>query len=262
MVKRIKPIACLCLFLVFLYPATAQQVQGKDFMTELAESMHEPWASDGWVTDEQIRETDPFTFIQILAPYLIDESKAVRSIAYATLPRIFQVHDTPNVRRAVTDRLVAGLGNPVSEVQDAIHARIINLLIRDFTPQAKQKLRQLAHSTSPPSWTYLRFLGVAGIIEEIPFLHSLLGPGQNIYGSEDFDVWNGTLEFSALQVLARLGDDRAARRIVQLLDSIPTVDPRMPTLYLTYTLHPIAVEYIVENILSSDATVNLGIDID
>lgn len=260
--NRALPIAFLFLASVPLYPAMAQQVRGKDLMTDLTRSMHGARIGkpDISVLDEQIRNTDPIAFIRILDTYLEEDSEEVRRNAYFTMARTARIHATPNVGQAVVDRLVAGFDDPSPEVQDAIMRTLPGFLARDFTPQAKERLRQLAHTTSPPEWKYLKYLGIAGIDEEISFVNSLLGSPQKIFNVGDFETWGRTLEFDALLVLARLGDDRAARRAVELVDSEPTMRDKFgdSDTYLAYTRHPIAVEYIVQNILLSNEKMGPG----
>lgn len=255
--KRIATIASLCLTSALLQVVAAQDVRGKDLMTDLTRSMDEARRKipNMVVSNDLIRGTDPIAFLEILDTYLEEDSEEVRREAYWNMSRTGMIHTTPNVRRAVTDRLVAGFEDPSPHVRDIINRRLGGFLARDFTPQAKQKLRQLAHATSPPNTIYLHYLGVAGITEEIPFIESLLGPTQEIYRAGVFNVRGSAaeLEWDALLVLARLGDDRAAQRAVEIVDSEERMKDKLQEAraFLAYTRHPIAVDYIVQMLLSN-----------
>ena len=64
----------------------------------------------------------------------------------------------------------------------------------------------------------------------------------------------------ALLILARLGEDRAAQRAVEIVDSEPTIPlkSRAAGVYLTYTRHPVAVDYVFNTFLFSEARMGKG----
>lgn len=143
--------------------ATAQRERSGDVMTDLSRQMQDARTrptSDGsrdtFVTNEQIRGTDPIAFLQQLDIYLEEDNENVHRDTYSIMYRIATVHDSLEARQAVADRLVAAIDAPWPFVQRLVRRKMGGFVARDFTPQAKQRLRELAHTAPPLPGTFLK----------------------------------------------------------------------------------------------------------
>lgn len=204
------------------------------------------------VTNQEFRDADPDIFLALLDKSIDDPSAEVANAVHGMIHRLGQMSEDTEFRKKVTARLLATPGW-LGRYYDS----------SDFTPETKEKLRGLVNYHEEPTGGYVLALGAAGISEEVPYLDGLLGLDATILVEGDFTYWQSKLEWDALRALGRLGDDEAAERCIELVDSYRSpveVAQEWKTtktlghieMHLVYVRHPLVIDYLVGNYLMSD----------
>jgi len=202
------------------------------------------------ISDETLKEESGQAFA-ILEPSFRAESSKVRHFALTMAWRVGRLTEKSDVRRRTVDALVAACGDPEALVWQHAAKHLLSFRANDFSDDARAALAKLARGDSPHP-DILRAVGVAEIETLTPHLSSLLIDESKYESGPHAGRWYGTASWAARLARARMGDDAATERVVELVKAEPDIIVRAGVLFhdLAYVGRPETLSVLSEALAS------------
>jgi len=181
--------------------------------------------------------------LEVLAHFLRDSSHYVREKTYELAYAISSRSSEYRLRQEG----IAILINGVTDDDRAIRALAIDFLEKfqkeDFPPAAKDSLRRLITSEVSPLDRLIKLAAFLELDDLIPLIRSWSLPGTRTQ-----------LRWSALQCLARMGEQDAINEIMTRVKRLPVNDDVVYKIFpdLIFTRQPRPIAYIVEALQSNE----------
>jgi len=182
--------------------------------------------------------------LTLLQPFLDDSVNDVREKAYEIVYAVTAKSTLPGLREGGVGMLM----NAFRDHDPGVRATAIDLLAKfrkkDFNPAVKDSLRNLIRSGVAPLDKSIKFAGFLQLTDLIPLILQWSQPGNP-----------ARLRWSALQSLARMGDDNAIADMMIRVRKLPVNDDLVYNIFpdLLFTRQPGPIAWIVEA-LESDET--------
>ena len=189
------------------------------------------------ISDELLAE-HPGDTLEVLVPYQQDSSSSIRSLVYAFVRRTGLSSRDIKIRREVVLRLVNGCGDPDSLVWQHAARWLLLFDESDFTRETRDVLLGIV-VREPIRQEVVRVVGVANMPEMLTWLER-----------------HSDKSWSALLARARIGDEKAAREVVERAEARAAKNPaaRKDEYFddLAFTRHELALEYIARFLDSNE----------
>ncbi|MFA5239262.1 MAG: hypothetical protein WC476_06090 [Phycisphaerae bacterium] len=205
------------------------------------------------ISEEQLRTADPRQVLNLLGKYENDPCEPVRDRAYWQEVHFAKLRPEPWIKQEVVFRLAKALIDPNTELGGRISSRLLSFTEKDFSPAAKELIRQNLKTNNRKGETIM-LVGVANIIEEQPRLEGLL-IDELAYQAEADKTgkmpWYFTLGWRAHLALARMGVKEDVDKCVGLIEQEIDNNKNWRLLHdLGYIRQPEAIESLKKYFLS------------
>ena len=236
---------------------TTAPAVGADERQELAAALTDLFAEvdrEGTLPEVPVERlvADPQEALSLLDPYCKNASPAVRCHANGLVWQVGTASADRQIRQAATERLVSALEDPHELVWQQAAGELESFESVDFSRPARETLGRLLRE-EPPRRDVVRVVGVAAVLVERPRLRELLIDESQYERGEHVGRWYGTVSWAARLALARMGDQEALRRVIELVEAEKDDIIRVTLLSrdLGYTRQPAALEVLGKHLESN-----------